>query len=87
VQCWAEPGDLAIAISGSGNSPNVLRAVEAANAAGAHTFGLIGYEGGKLAGIAKESIIIRSDNMQMIEDLHMILLHLVFSLLREQVRK
>src|ERR1051325_3399534 len=81
VECWAEPGDLVIAISGSGNSPNVLRAVEAANEKGATTFGLAGYKGGKLAQIAKECLVVESDNMQQIEDLHMILLHLVFSLL------
>src|SRR5579871_1607601 len=81
IECWAGPGDLVIAISGSGNSPNVLRAVEAANAKGAYTFGLAGYRGGKLAQIARESIVVESDNMQQIEDLHMILLHLVFSML------
>ncbi|HLK58730.1 MAG TPA: SIS domain-containing protein [Chthonomonadaceae bacterium] len=87
VECWAEPGDLVIAISGSGNSPNVIRAVETANERGAHTFGLAGYQGGKLAQTAKECIVVPSDNMQQIEDLHMILLHLVFSMLRERTRK
>lgn len=84
VDCWAEPGDLVIAISGSGNSPNVLNAVEAANKRGAHTFGLAGYQGGKLASIANENITISSDNMQQIEDLHMILLHVVFSVVRDR---
>jgi D-sedoheptulose 7-phosphate isomerase len=87
VECWAEPGDLVIAISGSGNSPNILNAVEVANAKGAYTFGLAGYKGGRLAALAKDCIIVESDNMQQIEDLHMIVLHLAFSLLRESVRK
>ncbi|HXG24874.1 MAG TPA: SIS domain-containing protein [Chthonomonadales bacterium] len=87
IECWVEPGDLVIAISGSGNSPNVLRAVEAANARGARTFGLAGYKGGKLAQLAKESIVIETENMQQIEDLHMILLHVAFSTLRERVKK
>jgi D-sedoheptulose 7-phosphate isomerase len=87
VECWAEPGDLVIAISGSGNSPNVLNAVAAANAKGAHTFGLAGFQGGKLASLAKECLIVESNNMQQIEDLHMILLHLAFSLLKDRVRK
>ncbi len=86
VECWAEPGDLVIGISGSGNSPNVIRAIEAGNAKGANTFGLAGYEGGKLAKTARECIVIRSDNMQQIEDLHMILLHVVFSTVRERLR-
>lgn len=87
VECWAEPGDLVIGISGSGNSPNVLNAIEAARSRGAFTFGLTGMGGGKLAGLAEESIVIESDNMQQIEDMHMILLHLAFSSLRERVRK
>ncbi len=85
VECWAEPNDLVIAISGSGNSPNVINAVAAAKSAGATTFGLAGYSGGKLALTAEHCITVRSDNMQQIEDLHMILLHLVFSLLRDRV--
>jgi D-sedoheptulose 7-phosphate isomerase len=87
IECWVEPGDLVIAISGSGNSPNVLRAVEAANARGALTFGLAGYQGGKLAQLAKESIVVKTENMQQIEDVHMILLHVAFSALRERVKK
>lgn len=84
VECWAEPGDLVIAISGSGNSPNVIQAVERANAKGALTFGLAGYRGGKLAQTARECIVVPSDNMQQIEDLHMILLHVVFSVVRDR---
>jgi D-sedoheptulose 7-phosphate isomerase len=87
VECWAEPGDLIIGISGSGNSPNVIRAIEAGNAKGATTFGLAGYEGGKLAEVAKESIVVLTRNMQQIEDVHMILLHLVFSELRRRIVK
>lgn len=86
VECWAEPGDLVIAISGSGNSPNVIRAIEAANAQGATTFGLAGFQGGKLGQTAQECIIVPSDNMQQIEDLHMILLHVVFSAVRDRNR-
>jgi D-sedoheptulose 7-phosphate isomerase len=84
VDCWAEPGDLIIAISGSGNSPNVINAVESANRLGAHTFGLAGYEGGNLAKVANDTITVPSDNMQQIEDLHMILLHVVFSVVRDR---
>jgi len=84
VECWAQPGDLVIAISGSGNSPNVIRAVEKGNDIGAYTFGLAGFEGGHLLSAARECIVVRSANMQQIEDLHMILLHLVFTLLRHR---
>ena len=87
VDCWTEPGDLVIGISGSGNSPNVIRAIETANAKGAMTFGLTGFRGGKLAQTAQESLIVPSDNMQQIEDLHMIVLHAVFSAVRDRNRK
>lgn len=86
VECWAGPGDLVIGISGSGNSPNVIRGIEAANARGADTFGLAGYRGGKLVHVAKECIVVRSENMQQIEDVHMILLHTAFSALRDRIR-
>jgi len=86
VECWAEAGDLLIAISGSGNSPNILRAVEAAHGCGAHSFGLAGYMGGELATAADECLVVPSTNMQQIEDVHMVVLHLVFSELRERLR-
>lgn len=85
VRTWLSKDDVLIAISGSGNSPNVLRAVEAAIEQGAYTIGLTGFCGGKLAAIAHESIIVPSENMQQIEDLHLILVHLFFSSMRERI--
>ncbi len=85
VECWAEPGDLVIAISGSGNSKNILNGVEAGKAKGAFVFGLAGFGGGKLAGMCDACLTIDSNNMQRVEDMHMIVLHLAFSLLRERV--
>ena len=74
----AEPGDVLVALSGSGNSENVLRAVRYANEIGCHTIGISGFEGGgKLGGLAKLPIIIESGHMGRIEDLHLILLHIV----------
>ncbi len=78
VQCWGEPGDLLIAISGSGNSPNVLKAVEEARERGVVSFGLSGFAGGRLGEIADECLVVPSDSMQRIEDVHMVVLHLVF---------
>jgi D-sedoheptulose 7-phosphate isomerase len=69
--------DLVIGISGSGNSKNVLNAIEYSNKVGARTFGIIGCEGGKLKDIAQKSLIVRSFDMQKIEDCHMILTHLI----------
>ncbi len=86
VRCWAEPGDVVIGVSGSGNSMNVINGIAAANEIGAVTFGLAGYGGGKLKAAAQHCLVVPSDNMQRIEDVHMIVLHLVFSLLMERAK-
>lgn len=85
VRCWLRPGDLLIAISGSGNSPNILSAVEAAHDCGAVTIGLAGFGGGKLADMAHHSVVIYSRNMQMVEDVHMVLGHVLYSALRDRL--
>jgi len=72
-----QPGDLVIAISGSGNSENVIRAVDFANANKAVTLGLCGYSGGKLRERAQHSIWARVDDMQLCEDVHAIFGHIV----------
>jgi D-sedoheptulose 7-phosphate isomerase len=87
VECWAEPGDVVIGVSGSGNSMNVINGIAAANRAGAITFGLAGYAGGKLKATAQHCIVVPSDNMQRIEDVHMVLLHILFSSLQERTRR
>lgn len=70
-------GDLLVAISGSGNSPNVIRAVEYANDAGAKTLGIVGYDGGKLKEITQLSVHVPSFDMQLCEDFHMMFGHMV----------
>ena len=76
-----KPNDLVIAISGSGNSENVVRAVEYANMQGAQTLGLCGYSGGKLKEISQNKIWIKKDDMQLCEDLHAIFGHIVMQTL------
>jgi D-sedoheptulose 7-phosphate isomerase len=71
------PGDLVIAISGSGNSENVIRAVDYANQNGAVTLGLCGYRGGRLKTMAQHVLWVDIDDMQISEDLHAIFGHLV----------
>ena len=78
----AEEGDIAIAISGSGNSPNVLKGVQTANQLGLKTIGLTGFEGGKLVGLVDKCLIVPSNSMEQIEDVHMIIDHLLTGLLR-----
>jgi D-sedoheptulose 7-phosphate isomerase len=86
VECWAEPGDVVIGVSGSGSSMNVINGIEAANRQGATTFGLAGFQGGKLKQAARRCLVVSSDNMQRIEDVHMVLLHVVFSALMERAK-
>ena len=74
-------GDLVIGISGSGNSENVVRAFEYANKIGADTIAFTGYSGGKLKEIAKYNIHVRIDNMQIVEDIHLILDHMMMFIL------
>ena len=73
---YFEKGDVVIGISGSGNSENVLKAIDYANANGGTTIGLCGFSGGKLA--QKVNIPVRADcdDMQKIEDVHMITVHM-----------
>jgi len=82
---WVRPGDVVVAISGSGNSPNVLRGVELANRVGAHTIGLTGMGGGQLKDLAHDAIVVPSSNMQQIEDAHLVICHLIFCCLRDRV--
>ena len=71
------PGDLVIAISGSGNSENVIRAVDYANAHGGETLGLCGFGGGRLKERARHVVWARVDDMQLCEDAHAIFGHIV----------
>ncbi|MDP1711354.1 MAG: SIS domain-containing protein [Candidatus Nanopelagicaceae bacterium] len=76
-----EPGDLVLALSGSGNSENVLRAVQYANEHGAVTLGLCGFSGGKLKDIAHYHVWAAVNDMQISEDVHAIFGHIVMQAL------
>ena len=82
---FVRPGDVAFAISGSGNSPNVLKALGAARDAGAFTIVLTGYRGGRAAGLSDLAIIVPSEDMQHIEDLHLTIAHSLFRSVREAI--
>ncbi|WP_031499364.1 SIS domain-containing protein [Bryobacter aggregatus] len=74
---FGSKGDVVIAISGSGNSPNVLRAVEYANSIGCKTIAFTGRDGGKLGPLAQLEIRTTEPHMGRIEDAHMIALHMM----------
>lgn len=78
-------GDIALAISGSGNSPNVLKALQVAREAGAFTIGLTGFQGGKMKALCDLCVVVPSDNMQVIEDLHVSVNHSLFVSLRSRM--
>ena len=80
----ATAGDVAVGISGSGNSPNVLRAMEVARALGLATVGLTGMGGGKLQGLVDVPVVVPSRSMQHIEDVHLLICHLLTSYLRDE---
>ena len=86
ARTWLRKDDVLIAISGSGNSANVLRAVEVARERGATSVGWCGYGGGKLADMVDVSVVVHQKNMQQVEDLHMIFGHIVFSALRDRIK-
>ena len=73
----AEPGDVAIALSGSGNSPNILRALEYCKANGIESFAVLGYSGGKAKSLADHAIHVPVDDMQISEDLQLVVGHLM----------
>ena len=77
--------DVAIGISASGRSPNVLLALQAARDAGAITVGLTGFEGGKMPAVCDTCVIIPSDNMQIIEDMQLGIAHSVFAVLSHRI--
>ncbi len=82
-----EPGDVVIGISVSGNSMNVIKAIEYANRSGGLTIGLSGYDGGKLVKCAQENIHVPSSYMQKVEDIHLLIEHLLMSLIREEQKQ
>lgn len=82
MQNFLMPGDVVVAISGSGRSPNVLDAVRRAREMGAVTIGLTGFDGGHLTGIADVCLVIPSDHMGQIEDTHLAVGHILAAVLK-----
>ena len=81
----ARPGDLLVAISGSGNSPNVLRAVEWANRNGLLTFGCTGFGGGRLRGLARRGLHVPLEDMGIVESIHLTAFHWVVDDLHRRI--
>lgn len=82
-----DAGDVVIAISTSGNSPNVLEAVRVANASGAPTIAFTGFDGGELSSLAALNVHVPSSRIEHVEDLHLVIEHLICSVLREMAQE
>jgi len=82
-----EPQDVAFAISGSGNSKNVLGALHVARAAGATTVGITGFQGGKMKSQCDICAVVPSDDMQIIEDLHVAMAHAIFRMVYSRMSR
>jgi D-sedoheptulose 7-phosphate isomerase len=80
----AAPGDVAVGISGSGNSPNVLEAMAVAKKMGLRTVGLTGIGGGKLKDAVEIPVVVPSNSMQHVEDVHLLVCHLLTAYLRDE---
>jgi D-sedoheptulose 7-phosphate isomerase len=78
--------DILIAISASGNSPNIVKAVEIANEYKALSIGLLGFGGGKLKDMVTNKIIIDSHDYGIVEDLHLSIVHMISQSLKERIR-
>lgn len=81
VDAMMDEGDLLVAVSGSGNSPNVLKAIEAARRAGGKVLGVVGYDGGKMKPMCDHSVWVNSFDMQLCEDVHLMFGHMVMKTL------
>jgi D-sedoheptulose 7-phosphate isomerase len=82
-----QPRDVVIGISGSGNSKNVLKAIEYAKAHGGITVGLCGYSGGRLCHMVHIPLLVKIDDMQKVEDVHMIVVHMTMQRVLEELNQ
>jgi len=86
VEALAEPGDLLVLHSTSGESPNVIRAAQAAKARGVSVVAFLGRGGGQLAGLADVALVVPSDDTARIQELHLAIEHVICDLVEERLR-
>ena len=82
---FGSPEDVAFAISASGNSPNVIKALKRARESGMITAGVTGFSGGRMVSLCDACVVVPCDNMQIIEDLHVCIAHSLFTCVREMI--
>lgn len=84
LESLGRPGDVLMAISSSGNSPNILAAIQAARAIGMTVIAMTGFDGGAAARMADVSLHVRAENYGLVEDIHQALMHLLAQFIRQQ---
>jgi D-sedoheptulose 7-phosphate isomerase len=87
LRCFVQPQDIAFGISGSGNSKNVLNALHVAREAGAIPLGISGFQGGEMKGLCDICVVVPSNNMQIIEDLHLVITHSIFRIVSSRIAR
>jgi D-sedoheptulose 7-phosphate isomerase len=87
LEAYLKKEDLVIVFSGSGNSRNIVRAIAYANSIGALTVAFTGFEGGAIKDLAKKTMIVSSNNMERIEDTHLIIEHIIHLYLLDEINK
>jgi D-sedoheptulose 7-phosphate isomerase len=87
IRTYVRPQDVVVLLTASGNSPNVLEAAAAAREVGAVTVGLIGFGGGKLAGMVDHAVTVGCREYGPVEDLHLILDHIISLYMREVIAR
>jgi D-sedoheptulose 7-phosphate isomerase len=87
LRALVQRGDLALAISASGNSQNVVRGIEAARDAGASAMALTGFDGGRVKELCELCLIVPSNVMQHVEDAHLCAAHAIFTAIRARIMR
>lgn len=83
VEALADAGDMVVGISTSGNSPNVLKALQLARERGCHTVGLLGKDGGSIRGVCELALVVPSDDTPRIQEGHITIIHIVCDLVEK----
>lgn len=86
LRSLGDPGDILLVITGSGNSPNILAALNAARSMGVTTVGFLGFDGGQARALCDHAIVVPSTNYGIVEDAHSIFMHMITAALKETVQ-
>ena len=89
LRCLLEKGDIVVGITGSGNSPNLIKAFDYANSKGATTIGILGFDGGKMRDISRYKIIVKTKKGMYgpVEDMHLIIVHIICTYLMYKIKE